>query len=44
MNLEEKEMMEEKYEEEEEEEGDGSHLEAAAQMNKATGRLTFSLG
>lgn len=43
MNLEEKEMMEEK-DEEEEEEGDGSHLEAAAQMNEATGRLTFRLG
>lgn len=43
MNLEEKDMMEEK-DEEEEEEGDGSHLEAAAQMNEATGRLTFRLG
>lgn len=42
MNLEEKEMMEK--DEEEEEEGDGSHLEAAAQMNEATGRLTFRLG
>lgn len=43
MNLEEKDMMEEK-DKEEEEEGDGSHLEAAAQMNEATGRLTFRLG
>lgn len=42
MNLEDKEVMEEK--EVEELEDDGSHLEAATQMNEAAGRLIFCLG